>query len=876
MNRPPHEPLRPLAWAAAALGGGVLLHIDRLPLWAIAAAVIGIAWRLMAATGTIRLPHPVARVALAIILVAAVYTQFRTLNGLNAGTVLLVAMGAIKLFETKSRRDRGIVIGVALFLLLAACLDRQNLSRAPIYLVQAWLCCAAFAVIAHDGCSITNRGVMALAGRSLLLAIPLALILFVFFPRVAGAFWAVPRLSQATTGLSDTMSPGSISTLSESGDSAFRVRFEGATPPPQERYWRGPVLHDFDGYTWSREQGHFYRQQRLEYFGPPYAYRITLEPSSNRWWFALDTVTGSPDRRVFFTSDYQLLASEPVTEQTTYEAVSFTQTRSNEPLSVLARRYDTALPPHRNPRTVELARTLRAHAATDSALVQAVLSMFRRQGFEYTLTPPLLDYDSVDDFLFNTRKGFCGHFASAFVTLMRAAGVPARVVTGYLGGEWNPIGGFYVVHQSDAHAWAEIWLDGRGWTRVDPTAVVAPERLLRGIFDFLPNVGSAPERLMHDLAWLARLRQSWDALNAWWDESVVRFDLNRQLDFLRLLGIDDPDWRQLGWALASGLILWLAWVARHIGRRVRPPPPDKLARAYSLLCRKLARAALPRQLHEGPFAYANALAAHRPDIADAARPLLARYANLRYGTASDDGAFERAVARLRVPKASEPFPDEWRARLECTVPLYRRMPADLRLRLEPLTRAFLKKIHFAGCNSLSVTDEMRVTIAVQACLLILRDDVSAYDELRSVLIYPDEFLVEESEEDEAGVVTRGTQALSGQTFDTARIILSWRDVQEGGTHDEAYNVVLHEFAHYLDHSRGAEHPILEEGYKALCDAVERGERTLIDPYGAEHPAEFFAVATETFFEQPVKMAARHPQLYALLRESYGIDPARWS
>ena len=255
-------------------------------------------------------------------------------------------------------------------------------------------------------------------------------------------------------------------------------------------------------------------------------------------------------------------------------------------------------------------------------------------------------------------------------------------------------------------------------------------------------------------------------------------------------------------------------------------------------------------------------------------------------------AFLRARrARRQALAFSEPFPPAWRAMLEHSLPLYGRMPADLRLRLEPVARAFLARIQFVGCQGLEVTEEMRLVVAVQACLLIVENDAGAYSGLHSVLLYPDEFVVQESDEDETGVVTVGERVLSGQTFDTARIVLSWRDVQESGAEDEAYNVVLHEFAHYLDHSsdsalteRGPRtgataldswHQIMDREYDALCDAVERGAETVIDPYGAEHPAEFFAVATETFFEQPQPLRDAHPRLYEELRRFYALDPATW-
>jgi Mlc titration factor MtfA (ptsG expression regulator)/transglutaminase-like putative cysteine protease len=892
MKRLAEPQLHAMLWAAAAFTAGTALHADRIPLWATATALTCIAWRLLAAGGFLGVPVRSAKLVLALALSVAVYSQFRTLNGLSAGTALLVVMGSIKLLETREARDRGIVIGVALVLLLAACLDRQSLARTPLYLLHLWVCCTALAVTAHGGSSLTNRAAIVLAGRNLLLAVPLAFLLFTFFPRVPGSFWSLPQLSSAVTGLGDEMSPGSISKLTESDDPAFRVRFKGPAPAPEERYWRGPVLQDFDGYTWRRAPGRFYPQETLEYIGLPYVYRITMEPHASNWWFALERVRRAPDSRARLTYDYQLTGLEPVTSITTYEAISYTNTRSTAPLSKLARRYNTMWPAGRNMRSARMAQEMRGSVSSDAAYVNWVMAYFRKGGFEYTLTPPRTDFNSVDDLLFNTHKGFCGHYASAFVFLMRAANVPARVVTGYLGGEWNPVGGFFIVRQSEAHAWAEVWLDGRGWVRLDPTAVVAPERLRRGLYDLMPNAGSNTDRLMRGLTWLAGLRQNWEALNAWWDESVVRFDFDEQLDLLRALGIDEPSAQQLGWALAIGLVLWMLWVNRRIARRLRPAPPDDVARAYTRLCRKIARAGLAREPHQGPLAYAAALADFRPDVADIAAPLLGYYARIRYGGAAAHG-FAHAVAQLRLPKGAQPFPPQWRAMLESEVPLYRRMPAQLRLRLEPLVRRFLERVDFVGCNGLEVTDEMRVTIAVQACLLIVHHKGHGYEDLHSVLLYPGEFVVTESEEDEAGVVTEGTRALSGQTFDTSRIVLSWSDVKESGAADgEAYNVVLHEFAHHLDHAIDSAlsdrssapgdqdferwHLVFAREYEALCDAVDRDEPTLIDPYATEHPAEFFAVATETFFELPRELRAQHPHLHAELVRYYGLDPADWT
>jgi transglutaminase-like putative cysteine protease len=656
-----------LAWATAAFAAGSLLNVDRVPVWVPIAAAIFITWRLLATTRPIRLPGTAVRSIVALLLVAGVLVRFQTLNGLSAGTALLVLMGSIKLMETRAQRDQFIVVGAGIFLLLAACLDRQSLLRAPLYLLQAWLCCSALAVVAYSPAApspgrlagLTNRDAVLLAGRSLAFALPLAVMLFVFFPRLPGAFWAIPRSDEALTGLGDSMSPGSISQLTASYDVAFRAHFEGAPPPPQERYWRGPVLHEFDGYTWRRVRNSLVRQDPLQYVGTGYHYRVSLEPSAQPWWFSLDTATGSPAPRVFFTYDYQLVATDPVTEGTSYSLVSYTNTQATREISVLARRYDTKLPEERNPRSRQLALELRGKSSSDAAFVTTVLEYFRTGGFRYTLEPPRLGFDSVDDFIFKTHLGFCGHYASAFVSLMRAAGVPARVVTGYLGGEWNPIGRYFIVRQSDAHSWAEVWLEGRGWTRVDPTAVVEPERLRRGILDLLPNAVSAQARFVWGTPWLESALQRWDALNTWWNDQVVKFNYDDQLRLLQKLGFKTPGAEQLGWAFGAGLIGWLLWIAWQVGRTPSKRRPDRLARAHAALCRKLARAGMIHEPHHGPLAFAAEISRHRPDLSEQLHPLLMRYAQLRFGP--EDAAhaqrlseFERDVVRLdvRLPQPS--------------------------------------------------------------------------------------------------------------------------------------------------------------------------------------------------------------------------------
>lgn len=885
------ERLRPLTWAIATFLGGVFLHVDRIPIWITGFACALSAWRIFAALRGRRLPGVIVRAVIALSLAGAVLVTYRTLNGLAAGTALLVTMGAVKLLETRARRDDYIMVGAGLFLVLAACLDRQGLTRAPLYLAEVWLACSALAIIASPASFNSARQAIRLAGRTLLLAIPLALILFLFFPRVAGSFWTLPEGQSARTGLSDEMSPGEIDALTEWDDPAFRVTFEDGAPPPTERYWRGPVLHDFDGTTWRRARNTFQLKPAIEYEGRAYRYRVQLEPNGRPWWFALDTPVGSPEPRVFFTYDLQLISPDPVSQPVAYSLTSHTRIRMPEPLSLVARKQDTALPAGRNPKTRDLARRMRQSVSTDFAYIEAVLDLFRKGGFTYTLTPPRLDRDSVDEFIFETRQGFCGHYASAFTSMMRAGGVPARVVTGYLGGEWNPVGQYWLIKQSDAHAWSEVWLEGRGWTRVDPTGVVAPERLQRGLYDFLPDAASLAHRFSRDVSWIRQSLLTWDAVNAWWRTRVIEYDLRSQLRLLDKLGFDAPDWTYLGVILAFASALWLGWIAWVSRGSVLLRRGDALAQAYATLSERLGRVGLPRLPAEAPLTYANRVSEERPDLARTTRELIDRYTALRYGpTVEDDTERTRLAKALRrdvraLRPSMEVFPRAWRDLLDALVPLRSRWPRELGAEVDLLTQQLMTRWTFVGCGGLRVTDEMRLVIAMHAALLVVRR-TSRYEALYSVLIYPDEFVVEESEEDETGVVTTGERALSGQTIDTSRIVLSWQDICDGLQRDDGYNVVLHEFAHFLDHELdglvasapigdGDWHVTLQAEYDALCAAVDRGEETLIDPYGSEHLAEFFAVATEAFFGLAPELRERHPALYAQLREFYGVDPATW-
>ncbi len=644
---------RPHLAATLLFAASLALIVMDAPLWCTGLAFACVGWRLAIGAGLLRQPRatPLLRyvfAAVTALCVLAVLLSFQTLNGLAAGTALLVLMGALKLAESRTRRDDGIVVAVALFMLLAAALADQSLWRLPLYLLFAWGACAAMALIAHPGAALPTRAALRLSARALAMAIPLAAACFLFFPRVSGQFWALQRAAEASTGLDDEMAPGSIGKLANEYDPAFRVRFEGAPPPRESLYFRGPVLNSFDGFTWRRERSFLYRAGPVEMLGAPLRYRVTLEPTNRPYIFTLETVARPPARGMYLSHDRQLTASENVTSVRSYDAVSHLNSRELKPLSDLGRRYETRLIGDRNPRARALAIEMRSRARDDAEFARAVLQWFKAQGLEYTLEPGTTSLDSVDTTLFETKLGFCAHFASAYATMMRAAGVPARVVTGYLGGEWNPAGGYLLVRQSEAHAWTEVWLDGRGWTRIDPTAVVAPERLQRGVYDMLADSLPASSALYRN-AWINRLSQLWDGTNQWWQERVVEFNLRAQFDLLRQLGIDSPDWRHLGWAFAAGLTLWILWIAVALRRSVARVRPDRIGRAWLKATGKLARVAPPRAANEGPIDYATRIASARPDLAPAVTEIARRYSALRFGrdAANEDvEALEREVRNL--------------------------------------------------------------------------------------------------------------------------------------------------------------------------------------------------------------------------------------
>lgn len=646
-------------------------HFGHLPWWATALLVLMLFWRVFLTITQHALPGRMLMLPLLAGAGFGVYLQHGTLVGQEAGVTFLLLLMALKLLEMRARRDIFVVIFLSFFILLTQFMRDQGL---PVAAMSILAVAALFFVLVSvhlDEADLPARRKLRIVAWSLAKAVPLTIALFLLFPRVSGPLWGMPGdASRGSTGLSNTMAPGSISRLLESPDIAFRARFDGEVPVNDLLYWRGPVLGAFNGRAWTA------LSSRRDDGPPPVVqadraslveYTVTLEPHRGDWILALDTPAGVPaieGLSVWMTSEMQLVARDLVRQRVRYSARSYTRYR----MAAAAAPHEVDawldLPAGFNPRTQRFAEELARRAAALPAaagedlglrIVRTTLEHFRTGGYTYTLTPPRLARDTVDEFLFDTRQGYCEHYASAFVVLMRNMGLPARVVTGYQGGERNPVDGFLTVRQSDAHAWAEVWVAGRGWLRVDPTAVVAPARIERGAIEIARLAGVGGSTALRDFGWLRVLRYNWEAVQNSWHQWVLSYSQDRQRALVGMLGLA-PRWESVAVALAVAVSVLLIGMALST---FRPRPVrDPLGDVYRALSSKLADAGVPTAGYCGPRELAErAAAALGPDDARQARSLLSRYERMRYSptsetvAAADIRALRRAVRGFRPSDA---------------------------------------------------------------------------------------------------------------------------------------------------------------------------------------------------------------------------------
>lgn len=624
-----------------------------LPLWAGAFSCLLLAWRAGLALGGRSLPPRWLLVALLVLAVAATLASFRTILGREAGVTLIAMLLALKTLEARARRDAMVIFFLGFFTMLSNFFFSQSMPTAIAMLVALVGLLTAL-INAHMP---VGRPPLALAlraaARMALLGTPVMVALFMFFPRMA-PLWGLPG-DQLTgrSGLSGSMKVGAMAALALDDTVALRVRFDlpgNALPPQSAMYFRGPVLSDFDGREWQAVPIRDTDQTPalLQVQGPGIAYEALLEPHQKPWLLLLDASPEGPQANglhAYMARDLEWLAVRPVTEVLRYHATSYPQFRHGPLTATRELRFGNSLPAGSNPRTKALAAQMRAAPGVagggTQALVDAALARLRTGGYEYTLDPGVYGEHTADEFWFDRKAGFCEHIASAFVVLMRAAEVPARIVTGYQGGELNPVDGYWLVRQADAHAWSEVWLAGRGWVRVDPTAAVAPQRIERGLR--LGEAEAGEDAAGRARSMVQRLWFNLDAVGNAWNQWVLSYDRSRQQDLLGRLGITAGDWRQIAALLAGVLAALIGAVALLT---LRPQlPRDPVVQAYDSFCARLAAVGLGRGKHETASRYLARIARALDDrqLAEARR-IVAAYEQLRYADASVDRA---AVRHLR-------------------------------------------------------------------------------------------------------------------------------------------------------------------------------------------------------------------------------------
>lgn len=619
-----------LHWVLGGLALVMALHVSHLALWVtIFVSLLGV-WRYLIARYHWPLPRTYVLMPLTLLAAIGILFSYRGLFGRDASVELLALMLMLKLMEAKSRRDYVLLILSGYFLTITTFLFSQSMAYGAAMLAPTFALTAGLVGISHSGHQPGWQLQTRTAGMLLLQAVPMMLVLFILFPRIPGPLWGLPQdANKGMSGLSDSMEPGNISELILSGAIAFRVEFEGSVPPSHQLYWRGPVLWHFDGRVWTMASPNLpIEKESLHVSGEPVHYRMTLEPSNRRSLLLLDLPNTYPSESQV-TRDHQILAQQPVRRRIRYEATSYPEYQLATEIS--PREIELTLQIHdfENPKTRALAQSWQEAGLGPSEIVQQALRMFREQPFVYTLQPPLLGSEPIDDFLFNTRRGFCEHYASSFAYLMRAAGVPARVVTGYQGGEFNPSGNYLIVRQSDAHAWTEVWLEGKGWVRVDPTAAVAPSRIESGIFFSVQENSLLPLLARQEYPRLRKLYLNLDAIDNAWNHWILEYNHKRQLELLSRLKGHQLSWQDLTIVMVITVSLIGLALTAYILRDQKPWMPP-IQRLYARFLRKVKRHGVVRGDHEGPLDFSHRAMQAWPEQSQTIREITEIYLHYRY------------------------------------------------------------------------------------------------------------------------------------------------------------------------------------------------------------------------------------------------------
>ncbi len=608
----------------------MLPHFLHIPLWVTAFTLFALSWRSVQSFGHVGAIPRWLLVPLVVVGGISVFAQYWTIVGREPGLALLTVMTAFKFLESKSHRDILILIFLCYFLLVTHFLFGQSILIAIYMFLTVIIITSTLITINQRDNSIPFKVRFKTASKLIALSIPVMAILFILVPRIPGPIWGLTKEQRGgITGLSNSMSPGAISNLINSNDIAFRVTFDGEIPPQKNLYWRGPVMVNFDGRTWSQVN----TRKVFRIKGNPNKeitnYTVTLEAHGKNWLFGLDIPTHIPSNS-FMSSEYQLNSTKPVNDLKRYTLSSQLEYKIGQDEDfeylLLAENFHKT----RNPQTLALGQKWAKQFDTAREIVNQALKTFNTENFVYTLQPPRLGQNSSDEFLFQTKRGFCEHYASSFALLMRAAGIPARIVTGYQGGELNQVGNYLIVRQSDAHAWTEVWLDDEGWVRVDPTAAVSPDRIEMGLDQALKEGSSAFKIGAHNLL-MSKVLYGWDNLQHNWNEMILNYDDRKQTKFLNKLGLGIKSWGDMVLALVICMVIitsayWLiAWY------RERPPAIAEYEKIINQLLKKLARKGLLKKPSEHVYEFLERIKLQQNFEDPQLNKIFEAYSKIKYG-----------------------------------------------------------------------------------------------------------------------------------------------------------------------------------------------------------------------------------------------------
>lgn len=608
MNTGAALPRHALWWLIGCQFYVILPHLTRVPLWVLAIYLGAALWRLQMHRERVLMPPRWLRLLLGLAAGGAVIASYQTLIGLDPMVALLLVASALKLIESVRAKDGYVLVSLGFFIMTTQFLYNQELPVALYSVVGTLLLVVSLIALNQRPSASISRREPLLALRMLGLAIPMMIVLFLLFPRIA-PLWSVPsKNTQATTGMSGVLRPGDVTRLGRSAEVAFRVQFEDQIPPQRELYWRGMVLNQFADGAW-RTLGwsdHPATERKLDKpiaVGDSLKYRIIIEPTMSHWLYAMPYAQ-SPTAGVFEAWDFRLAVRKPLESTFAYDVVTWPESSLQPELSPWRRETELALPGNLNPLTREWVERQVNAVGNGPELIARVLSYFREQPFYYTLQPPKIDDDDfVDQFIFQSLRGFCEHYAYSFVVMMRMAGIPARIIGGYQGGELNTLNNTLIVRQFDAHAWAEVWLDDQGWVRVDPTAAVAPERVEQGLEEALRGQeGFLADSLLsayrfRGVSMVNWLRLRYDAAAWQWQSFIVGFNGDEQVELLESwFGEIKVSWFVavlLGsWAVVLAPLIW--WMNRSRSSSERLPVEEQ----FAALCRALARRGIERAVGE--------------------------------------------------------------------------------------------------------------------------------------------------------------------------------------------------------------------------------------------------------------------------------------